>query len=120
VHASHGDTVLQAHQLGQHLGALDDGQVPGARLQHLGIVGADRGGGDHHLCSQHVLGVVAVEDRGPQGGQALGHGGMLEVGTRDLVAEREQHLGDTAHADATDAHKVHALDLGEQETVSSF
>jgi hypothetical protein len=31
VHAGDGDTVLQPHQLGQHLGALDDGNVDIAR-----------------------------------------------------------------------------------------
>jgi hypothetical protein len=32
VHAGDGDAVLEAHQLGQHLGALNDGNLAGAGL----------------------------------------------------------------------------------------
>ena len=38
VHAGDGDAVLEAHQLGEHLGALDDGDLAGAGLEDLGIV----------------------------------------------------------------------------------
>ena len=37
VHAGDGDAVFEAHQLGQHLGALNDGNLAGARLDYFGI-----------------------------------------------------------------------------------
>ena len=71
VHAGDGDAVLQAHQFGQHLGARNDGDVGGARGGDLGIVGANRRAGDDHLGAGDVLGAVAFEDDGAEGGQAL-------------------------------------------------
>ena len=50
-------------------------------------------------CSSHV-------------GQPVGNRRELHIGTRNAVAEIEQHLGDAAHADAADADKVYALELG--------
>ena len=37
----------------------------------------------------------------------------MEVGSGDFVAEVQQHLGDAAHADASDADEVNALNFGE-------
>ena len=46
VHAGDGDAVFQPHQLGQHLGALNHGDVQLVRFGDLGIIGGDGGTGD--------------------------------------------------------------------------
>ncbi len=43
------DAVLQAHQLGEHLGALDDGDVARARFEELGVVAGDGARDDQHV-----------------------------------------------------------------------
>ena len=85
----------------------------------LGIVTRDGGAGHHHLGACQVLGAMAFEGDGTHGGQTLRDGRGLEVRAGDLVAEVQQHLGDAAHADATDAHEMNALNLGEHELVAS-
>ena len=50
VATGHSDAVLQAHDLGQHLGAGNDGNLPGLRFQELRIGGADRGRVDEDVC----------------------------------------------------------------------
>jgi hypothetical protein len=50
-------------------------------------------------------------DNGPHSGQALRDRRRFQVRARHLIAEVEQHLGDAAHADAADSHKMDALDF---------
>ena len=38
--------------------------------------------------------------------------GILQIGTGNFVAKIQQHLGNTAHADATDADEMNTLNLG--------
>jgi hypothetical protein len=56
---------------------------------------------------------VAFEGLSAEAGQPLRYRGTLQVGARDFVAEIQQDFGNAAHADATDAYKMNALDLGE-------
>src|SRR5690349_7563701 len=44
--------------------------------------------------------------------EARGDRGLTEIGAGHRRAEVEQHLGDAAHADATDADEMDALNLG--------
>ena len=118
VHAGDGDAVLQAHQLGQHLGALDDRDVRAVRFGDLGIVRGNRGTGDDDFGAGDIFGAMAFEHGCAQAGQPLGDGGALQVGAGDLVAEIQQHLGDAAHADAADAYEMDALNLGEHKSTS--
>ena len=46
VHAGDGDAVFEAHQLGEHLGALDDGNLAGVGFDNFRVRRADRGAGD--------------------------------------------------------------------------
>ena len=62
VHSGDGDAVLEAHELGQHLGALNDGNLAGAGLDDFRIGGADGGAGDDDGGSGDVGGVVAFVD----------------------------------------------------------
>ena len=62
-----------------------------------------------------VFSVMALVDRRAQRLQPLGHRRRAQIGTGNLVAQRQQHLGDAAHADAADAHEMYALNLGKHE-----
>ena len=113
VHAGDGDAVLEAHQFGQHFGALDDGNFARARFQHFGIGGIDRGTGHHHRGPLDMGGLVAFIDHGAQLGEAIGDGAAAQVGTGDFHFLVEQDLGDAAHADAADANEMGVLGSGE-------
>ena len=82
----------------------------------LGIVRRDGRTGDHHLGAGNVLRGVAFEDGRAQAGQAMGDGRALQIGAGNLVAEIQQHLGDTAHADAADADEMNALNFGKHRS----
>ena len=109
VHAGDGDAVFEAHELGQHLGALNDGNLAGVGFEHFRIDGADGGAGDDDGGSGDVAGVVAFIDGGAQVGQAVGDRAAAQIGAGDLHAQVEQDLGDAAHADAADADEVRVL-----------
>ena len=55
----------------------------------------------------------------PMAGETMRDGRGLQVGAGNLVAEVEQHFGDAAHADATDAHEMNTLNFGEHGSVAS-
>src|SRR5438094_23669 len=54
---------------------------------------------------------VHFVDSGAELRQAISNCAAPQVRARDFESEIQQHLGDTAHADATDSYKMHALDL---------
>ena len=43
------DAIAQAHQLGQHLGAANDGNAACVGRSHLGIAGRDGAGSDYDI-----------------------------------------------------------------------
>ncbi|MNH05259.1 hypothetical protein D3C79_645780 [compost metagenome] len=117
--AGDGDTVTEAHQLGQHLGAAHhrDAQLTGG--QQLGVVLLDGGRHHHHARLVHMLGAVAHEDVGTERGQSFGHRIARQIGAGDLIPLVGKHLGDPAHTGATDADKVnaaHAAHFGDHGT----
>lgn len=114
VHAGDGDAVLEAHELGEHFGAGDDGNFAEVGFDDLGVVRRDGGGGDDDVGGAGVFGAMALEDDGAEGFEAVGDGGAAEVGAGDGVAEGEEDFRDAAHADAADADEVDALHGGEQ------
>ena len=61
--------------------------------------------------SCHVRGLMAHVNAGAQFRQAVRDGARFEVGARDLIAESQQDLRDSAHPDAPDSHEVHVLGL---------
>ena len=61
VHAGDGDAVLEAHELGEHFGALDDGNFAGVGLDDLRVCDADGGAGDDDGGSGDVAGLVAFD-----------------------------------------------------------
>ena len=113
MHAGDGDAVFEAHQLGQHLRALDDGNLAGVGLYHLGIGSADRRTGDHDRGPGYVPGVMAFINCRPQLRKPVGHRTAAQIGARDLHLQAEQNLRNPAHADAADADEVRVLGGGE-------
>jgi hypothetical protein len=79
VHPGDGDRVFEAHQLGQHLRALDDGNLSGVSLDDLGIGLADRGAGHDHRGARHVPCLMAFIDRGAQLRQPVGHRAAAQI-----------------------------------------
>ena len=65
------DGLLEAHQLGQHLGAAHHRQQALARRLQLGIVALDRRGDDHHPRLAEIGGVMADGDGDALLAQAL-------------------------------------------------
>ena len=113
MHAGDGDAVLEAHQLGQHLGALNDGNLAGVGFNDLGVARADRGAGDNDRGAGYVAGLVAFIDGCAQLRQAVGDWTAAKIGAGDFHAEAEQNLGNAAHADAADTDEVRVLGGGE-------
>ena len=106
VGAGDADPVLQAHQLVEHLGARDHRDLAAAGLHQL-RVGLRHGiGNDHALGRAHVGGGVPHVDGGAQAPEALHRVAVGPVGTRHGIAQGQQHLGDAAHARASDPHEV--------------
>ncbi len=112
VHAGDGDAVLKPHQLGQHFRALDHRNMLLPGSGHLDVIGRDCRAGDHHVRTGDILGTMAFKNGGAQRAQAIRYQRGLQIGTRNPVAEVEQHFGNAAHADAADTDKMHALELG--------
>ncbi len=119
VHAGDGNAVLEAHQFRQHFGARDYWNVQAAGFRDLGIVNRNGGTGDNYVDSGDIRRSVPFESRCTHRCQALGDGRAFQVGAGDLVAKVQQDLGNTAHADATDADEMDALDLGEHNFISA-
>jgi hypothetical protein len=108
------DPVLQAHQLGQHLGAADDRQARRARGHDL-AVGLGHGRRTHDdIGAADVVRRMADVDARPQLLQPIGRRRPVQVAAADGEAEVQQHLGDAAHADAADGYQVDMPCIAEQ------
>src|SRR5713101_3390054 len=113
VSAGHGDAVLEAHQFGQHFCAGDDRDLFLVRFDNFGVVDLDRRRRHYHVRALNVCGFVPFVNRGAEILQAFRDVRGLGVGAGNGIAEREQHFGDAAHADAADAHQMNALKIAE-------
>ena len=112
VGAGDGHRRLEAHELGQNLGAADDRQALLAGRLQLHIAVLD-GRGEHHRLGPHQIDrVMADEDAQPLVAQAPHIGAVLAVRALHRVAQLGQDLGDGAHADAADADDVERPETG--------
>jgi len=109
VHAGDGDAVFEAHEFGEHFGALDDGDFAGVCFEDFWVEGTDGGAGDDNCGVADVGGCVALVDGGAEGGESIGNGSAAKVRAGDGDAEVEEDFGDTAHADSADADEVRVL-----------
>src|SRR4051794_4953374 len=115
MHAGNRNAVFEAHQLGEHLRPLDYGNMELVSASDLGVFGGNRGTGDDNLGIADILDAMAFEDCGAESGKALRHRGTLQVRARHLVAEIQQDLSDSAHADPTNAYEMNTLDFCEHK-----
>jgi hypothetical protein len=111
VGSGHGHAVFEPHELGQHFGPRDhrDRRLRAASTSGLSSVDGRRY--HHHIGTGHLFGRVAdvnpYRPVAPGGGDVRG----LHIGTGHPVAQVEQQLGDTAHADAADADEMNMIFL---------
>src|SRR5512143_2375295 len=101
------DAVLHPHQLRQHLGARDHGDLPAVRLEDLGVVRPDRRGDDDHVAVRgDVRGGMPRPHHRPEPLEPLRRVGAAQVGPRYPVPEVQEQFRDPAHPDADDPHEV--------------
>jgi hypothetical protein len=114
------DALLEPHQLGEHLGAPDDGTAPQAGGRQLRVVAPDRSGDDDHRGVADLRRVMADEHARATFAQALDIGVVARVRALHLVTDIDQHLGDAGHADAADADEMNGAELARQFHLHSF
>src|SRR6266481_6953851 len=113
--AGHGDSVFQAHQLGKHLGARNHGNFHFVRFDDFGVVRLHGRGSHHHVRAVGIGSLVAFIDRGAEILETLGDRGRFGVRARHGIAERQEHLGDAAHANTANAYQMDALKIAERD-----
>ena len=111
VRSRHRHGGIEAHQLGQHLGAANDGVALGAGGLELGIRAFDGGRDDDVARADQVDGIMPDEHADALEAQAPDVGAVLLIAALHGVALGVQDLGDGAHADAADAENVHGPHL---------
>ena len=111
VRAGDRDALLQAHQLGQHQRTRHDGNSALARRDDFRIVRRHRRRHDDRIGAGDIRRGMTDRDADAEPRKARGHRARGEIGARDLVALRGQHLRDAAHPGAADADEMDALDL---------
>ncbi len=107
------DAVFQSHQLGEHLGALDDGNLAYARFDDLGIPIVHRRAGHDYAGADDVSRSMALEDGCSESAQTICGCRPAQIRAGDGVAEIEQNLCDSAHPDAANSYKMNSLRLYE-------
>ena len=79
------------------------------RRRHLRVVLLDSRRDHHDVRPDHVVCGVALVHLAAEAFEPVGGGGPLQVRSRHLVAEIDEHLRDAAHSDPADADEVDAL-----------
>src|SRR5690348_8345434 len=114
VRPGHSDALFEAHQLGQHFSARNDGDLLLVRLDNLNVVRGNSGRDDHNLSAAHVFGAMPFIKRRAKLAKMFGHGCGSQIRARYGVAAREQDFGNAAHAAAADAHQVNPLKISKR------
>ena len=115
MHSGYGDPILQPHQFGQHLGALDHRNLAHPCFHHFGVSGGNSRTGHHHIRSCRVLRRVPFVDDRAHPGQPVSDRRAAQVGARHRIPHRQQNLRDSAHANPADADKMDPLRRFEEE-----
>ena len=101
------DAVLETHQLGEHLRPTHHGNAPRACRFDLGIVVTDGRRLDHQIDAIEMVRVMADGDRDAEPFETRHGLAARLIAPADRQAFiAQKHLGDAAHAGATDAHEV--------------
>ena len=106
VRAGNGDAVTEAHQLRQHQGARNNGNLLLQRSDNFGIFFFDGGRGNDDIRTVNVFGGMAGINLNAQAAQMLGSGISRLIRTGNFKAQIVQDFGDAAHADAADTDKM--------------
>src|SRR6202171_4485539 len=115
VRAGHSDSVFQTHQLRKHLRARNHRNFALVRFDDLGIISSHGGGGYDNMRAFDVGAVVSFIDGSAQILQPFGDVRWLDVRAGHGITEREEHFGDTAHADAANTDQVDPLKIAERD-----
>ncbi len=112
---------IEPHQLGEDLGAANDGKSFGTRRLELGVAGLHSRRDDDRAGADEVDRIMADEHAHALGAQTPHVGAVLLVAALNRIALRQQYLGDGAHADAANADDVEGPELaGHLHGVSSL
>ena len=103
------DAALHAHEFGEHEGTRNHRQFLRARRDHFWVRRID--GGRHHygLRVLQVFCLMAYDHTYTERRQSLQRWRVCGIATADLVTLIVQNLGNTTHADATDADEMQIL-----------
>jgi hypothetical protein len=100
------DALLEAHELGEHFRAANDGQAFFSRSDKFRIIALD-GSRDHDdLRRAEVFCAVTDMDKRAFAAQPNDIGALGRVRALDRVAEIEQNLGYARHAYAAYSYKM--------------
>ena len=111
VGTGNGHARTQTHQLGQHFGTGNNGQISAPGLDNFRIVVPDGRGFYENLHIGNVLGTVTDGNPGTQGAEMLDHGRIVQVGTADLIAKIQKNFGYAAHACSANADHVDLMNF---------
>src|SRR6266478_3722773 len=114
VSTRYGNSVFQAHQLGEHLRARDDRNFHLVRFDDFRVIGLHGGGSYDYVRAVGIRSLVTFVHGGAEILETLGNRGRLGVRAGDRIAERQKHFGDAAHANAADTYEVNALKIAER------
>ena len=81
------------------------------RGDDLSVVELNSRADDHHVRASDILRAMLAANNRSHFSQARCHRRGLAIGSGNLVSEIEQHLGNSAHADAANAHEMNALNF---------
>src|SRR5215470_7975106 len=109
VGARHRDAVLEAHQLGEHLGPRDRRNLALAGRLDLDVVARHGRGVDDDVRALDVTGLMADEHLRAELREPLDRVRTLLVGAGHAVAEIQEDLGDAGHPDAADPDEMDLL-----------
>jgi len=101
------DAEAEAHQLGEHLRAGDDGDVPPPGFDQFGIVRRNRGRNHDDVGGLDMRGVVTGMNAHAKPRESIGDVRSTRVRSADLVLEVRDELGDSTHANTANPHEVH-------------
>src|SRR6266853_310860 len=114
VGTGYGNSVFQAHQLGEHLRARNNGNFHFVRFDDFRVVGLHGGGSHDNVRAVGIGSLVTFVHGGAEILETLGNRGRLGVRAGNRIAERQKHFGDAAHANAADTYEVNALKIAER------
>ena len=102
--AGNRDPEFQPHQLREHLGPRNHGNLFRLGRHDLGVLRRHGGGDDHDLGLPYIRFLMADKDASAEFFQSSRRIGSLQVRTRHFVPQRQQHLGDAAHSRSSDSY----------------